>query len=259
MKVTFFLLSFVVHLLILTVPISHPEKTAEPAFPVTLVLETTIREPQTSRAAHPPRNRAGKSARKETEQAQAEKVKTARNTHPEIAASKKTPPKPDAIVSVVENSEDHPSETARFDDVPVAVSPPSSTAATNESRPRAKEVGEQNLAAADRHLSERGAGTLAAPDQTVQRASYSYTPTPEYPDQARREGWEGTVLLAVLVDTEGRPETIVLSRSSGFSSLDTAAREAVTRWRFQPARYGRNRVQSWVEVPIVFALADTKN
>ena len=36
--------------------------------------------------------------------------------------------------------------------------------------------------------------------------------------------------------------------------LDRAAQEAVTRWRFVPARRGDVAVEAWVLVPIVFKL-----
>lgn len=91
------------------------------------------------------------------------------------------------------------------------------------------------------------------------RANYAHNPWPVYPEQARREGWEGTVILRVLVDQEGRSKWIEVSRSSGFVILDGAAVETVKRWRFHPARYGDRRVESWVKVPIIFRLANLKN
>ena len=91
------------------------------------------------------------------------------------------------------------------------------------------------------------------------RAGYAYNPTPKYPETARREGWEGTVLLRVLVDQDGKSKSIEINRSSGFETLDRAAMQAVKSWRFYPAHYGERRVESWVNVPIVFNLADLRN
>jgi protein TonB len=119
-------------------------------------------------------------------------------------------------------------------------------------------VAEKKKTTPDEHLAARDQVTSIAPKPMVLRANYSYAPKPEYPAQARREGWEGTVLLAILVDAEGRPARITLSRSSGFASLDGAAQETVKHWRFQPARYDGKPVQSWVKVPIVFTLAGAK-
>ncbi|MBI4527309.1 MAG: energy transducer TonB [Deltaproteobacteria bacterium] len=90
------------------------------------------------------------------------------------------------------------------------------------------------------------------------RPSYTHNPKPEYPERARREGWQGTVLLRVLVDEKGNSKSIEVNRSSGFEALDHAAIQTVTRWRFSPARYGERRVESWVRIPIVFRLADLR-
>lgn len=86
------------------------------------------------------------------------------------------------------------------------------------------------------------------------RADYAYRVNPEYPEQARREGWEGTTLLKVLVDEQGNSRIVQVSRSSGFEILDRAATMAVKGWRFHPARYGAKPVESWVKIPIIFSL-----
>ncbi len=91
------------------------------------------------------------------------------------------------------------------------------------------------------------------------QVSYAYSPKPQYPDRARREGWQGTVVLRVLVDEEGKSKLLEVNHSSGFEALDDAAVEIVRRWRFFPARYGERRVESWVKIPIVFRLADFKD
>jgi TonB family protein len=88
---------------------------------------------------------------------------------------------------------------------------------------------------------------------------YAHHPKPDYPERARREGWEGTVLLRVLVDQKGRTKWVELNQSSGFGILDRAAIETVKGWRFQPARSGENAVESWVKVPIVFRLIEIQH
>jgi TonB family protein len=107
-------------------------------------------------------------------------------------------------------------------------------------------------------ISGGGGGGLSAGAVFV-RANYVYNPKPEYPESARKEGWEGTVLLSVLVDRQGKAETIDVSRSSGFPTLDRAAAETVRHWRFRPARLGEKRIESWVRIPIIFRLADIKD
>ena len=84
--------------------------------------------------------------------------------------------------------------------------------------------------------------------------AYLDNPPPRYPRTARQMGWEGTVLLRVKVNSQGRADVIRLARSSGYSPLDEAAQEAVARWRFEPAREGEQAVSAWAEVPLVFQL-----
>jgi protein TonB len=85
-------------------------------------------------------------------------------------------------------------------------------------------------------------------------AAYLRAPPPRYPASARRKGEEGTVVLKVLVTTEGAASSVELERSSGSSALDDAARDAVQGWLFAPARRGAEPVETWVLVPVVFRL-----
>jgi protein TonB len=98
-------------------------------------------------------------------------------------------------------------------------------------------------------------GSSASPSV---RASYDTCPAPEYPEIARAK-LAGTVILRVVVDEEGKPKALEVNQSSGFAILDRAAVEHVKqRCRFHPARYGDKRVESLVEFPVVFKLADLK-
>ena len=92
--------------------------------------------------------------------------------------------------------------------------------------------------------------------RNLTRARYRETPKPNYPESARRNGREGTVLLRVLVDDEGRAKSVEINKSSGDDALDRAAREAVKQWRFIPAHYGEKTVESWIRIPVDFRLAD---
>lgn len=85
-------------------------------------------------------------------------------------------------------------------------------------------------------------------------AAYLNNPKPLYPNASRHLGEEGRVVLRVQVDADGRPGEIEIRTSSGFPRLDAAAREAVSRWRFVPARRGDEPMAAWVAVPITFNL-----
>jgi len=85
-------------------------------------------------------------------------------------------------------------------------------------------------------------------------AAYLRNPQPVYPLSARRRGEQGTVVLKVLVTREGAAASVDVEKTSGHSSLDHAALEAVRKWRFAPARRGAEPIESSVLVPIVFRL-----
>ncbi|MDH3702497.1 MAG: energy transducer TonB [Alphaproteobacteria bacterium] len=79
-------------------------------------------------------------------------------------------------------------------------------------------------------------------------------PKPPYPFVARRRGQEGQVLLNVNVLPDGTAGRVEIARSSGFRSLDEAARHAVALWRFRPARQNGTPVAARVTVPVRFSL-----
>lgn len=84
-------------------------------------------------------------------------------------------------------------------------------------------------------------------------ASQLDNPAPRIPHISRRKREEGTVVLRVLVSTEGRAQAVELESTSGFERLDEAARETVARWKFLPAQQAGHAVDAWVLVPISFS------
>lgn len=84
--------------------------------------------------------------------------------------------------------------------------------------------------------------------------AYLKNPAPVYPFRARQRGWEGVVLLDVLVNEQGLPAEIKLKRSSGHRVLDEAALEAVAKWEFKPASLGKLAFSAWIEIPVRFVL-----
>lgn len=85
-------------------------------------------------------------------------------------------------------------------------------------------------------------------------ADYLQNPKPSYPPMSRRLGEEGKVVLRVRVSAQGASLSVEIKQSSGFSRLDEAARAAVEKWRFVPARQGGEAVESSVLVPLHFSL-----
>lgn len=77
-------------------------------------------------------------------------------------------------------------------------------------------------------------------------------PPPRYPPSALRRGEQGTVVVRVEVDANGKPGGVALVRRSGSRDLDRAAMEAVRNWRFQPAQRDGHAVAGSIEVPFDF-------
>lgn len=70
-----------------------------------------------------------------------------------------------------------------------------------------------------------------------------YYPDPNYPGFAQRQRMQGVVLLLITVDPGGKPASVEVARSSGYSILDQSAEECVrSRWRFPP---GETRRYEW--------------
>ncbi len=77
---------------------------------------------------------------------------------------------------------------------------------------------------------------------------------PSYPEEARRKGYEGRVVLRVEVLPDGQVGKIELKTSSGYEILDRPAMVAVKQWKFIPAKKGEKTIPYWVIVPVKFKL-----
>ena len=85
-------------------------------------------------------------------------------------------------------------------------------------------------------------------------AGYLSNPAPEYPEVALDRGWEGRVVLRILVSASGTPLEMSVKQSSGKKVLDDTALRTVKRWKFSPAKRGSTAIEGWVDVPIDFKL-----
>lgn len=80
-----------------------------------------------------------------------------------------------------------------------------------------------------------------------------YTPNPEYSPTARRKNIEGSVVLSLLVGTDGLPHNIKLEKGLGYG-LDEKALETIQTWRFSPAEKDGRPVEIRITVNIRFHL-----
>lgn len=94
----------------------------------------------------------------------------------------------------------------------------------------------------------------AAKSEPIFDAAYLQNPAPHYPIAAKRRGQCGKVRLRVKVAKSGTASLVEIEKTSGYSSLDEAAKDAVENWRFVPAYVGVEAVEATVLVPIEFKL-----
>ena len=85
-------------------------------------------------------------------------------------------------------------------------------------------------------------------------AAHSTNTPPVYPEEARRRGQAGVVLIHVHIDSDGAVSSTALRRSSGFALLDDAALKAVAAWRFTPATVAGAGIACEADVPVEFVL-----
>lgn len=97
--------------------------------------------------------------------------------------------------------------------------------------------------------------TLAPCDSQCQAKREILVPAPgakpEYPIEARRLGQEGKVIIRVWVDANGTTSKAFVKQSSGYTLLDQAALNAVSKMKF--SRKAEAKAQ-WYVVPITFSL-----
>ena len=79
-------------------------------------------------------------------------------------------------------------------------------------------------------------------------------PAPSYPIDALRRRDEGTVVVRIEVDEEGKVDNVRVLSRSGSRELDRAAVQAAKRWTFRPAMRDGRPVPGAVEAPITFSL-----
>lgn len=157
------------------------------------------------------------------------------------------PPEPEPVARVRPSPATPPRPRRVEARVPVAATPqPVAVAAVQAAPDVVADAPTATTGTGDGTGSPTGESRVLAYDDALKLA---------YPRAAIRRKAHGTVLLHVLVGTDGIAQRIELSRSSGHRDLDDAAREAVRKARFRPVLEDGVAVPAWGLVPIEFTLA----
>lgn len=78
----------------------------------------------------------------------------------------------------------------------------------------------------------------------------------EYPRDAWAAGVGGEVLLRIRITEEGAVDSVLVMRSAGHPSLDSAAVAGALRLRYRPARQGKEAVAVWGTLPVRFPMPE---
>jgi len=81
--------------------------------------------------------------------------------------------------------------------------------------------------------------------------------TPQYSDEARQKGYQGTVILQAVIKTDGSVEVLRVVRALGMG-LDENAISALTQWKFKPGMQRGEAVPVRLNIEVNFNL-DRRN
>ena len=77
---------------------------------------------------------------------------------------------------------------------------------------------------------------------------------PDYPSASRRLEEEGTVTLKFLIGADGRVLQADIEKTSGFTRLDEAVRNALSKCQFRPGTVDGKPEQSWASIKYTWRL-----
>jgi TonB family protein len=80
-----------------------------------------------------------------------------------------------------------------------------------------------------------------------------FSPEPEFSEEARKNKWQGNVVLRVIVGSDGKTHEVAVLHSLGMG-LDEKAVEAVRAWRFEPGTKDGAPVPVEINVEVNFHL-----
>jgi TonB family protein len=81
----------------------------------------------------------------------------------------------------------------------------------------------------------------------------TYSPEPQFSEEARKAKYQGTTLLSLIVDSSGSPDKVQIERPIGLG-LDEMAVQAVKNWTFTPATRNGDPVAVAIHVEVSFHL-----
>jgi periplasmic protein TonB len=165
----------------------------------------------------------------------------------EAAAMPKTPPAPDAQQEAAATPKTPPAAPTTADAAPPPTTAPPPPTAPAESDD--KLTFDFAQVESDTNAWVTGDSVVpASPDIKFHNRK------PSYPNEAAYRGEQGAVVVLIHVSAEGLVSGADVVESSGYATLDRAARDAVLTWHFLPSVRAGQPVPAEVPVRFVFAL-----
>ncbi|MCP3957150.1 MAG: energy transducer TonB [bacterium] len=91
----------------------------------------------------------------------------------------------------------------------------------------------------------------------VEKPVRTHGPAPAYPETARKDRIQGRVIAKTVISTEGTIESVEIVESLG-EEFDTAVREVLKEWRFEPAKLDGEPVDVYYNLTFNFKLDGKK-
>ncbi|MEP6959147.1 MAG: TonB family protein [Nitrospirota bacterium] len=179
--------------------------------------------------------------------------------HEEVTAVSATPAAQESQPVITEASL-HPVETRTAEtasvtqdsDPPAPSAPP--TAAANEAKP-AESVARES--APQVAMATRPAPTVKADHGWLAESLWRrVAELKRYPSAARLNGWEGKVVLRVVIRADGQLADVKIQKSSGYDALDRAALEAIRLACPLHMKHELHASEVAMNLPIVYSLAN---
>jgi protein TonB len=96
-------------------------------------------------------------------------------------------------------------------------------------------------------------GGVYTPGGAISAPELTYSIEPEFSDEARKAKYQGVVTISLIVDAQGNPQNVHVSRPLGMG-LDEKAIEAVQKYRFKPGKKDGKAVATYAYIEVNFHL-----
>jgi len=99
-----------------------------------------------------------------------------------------------------------------------------------------------------------GSGQGSGISGSIRQPEVLVKTNPDYTEEARKGRVEGTVMLSIVIHSDGTVGNIQVVRGLGYGLDESAIRAVMTKWRFRPATSNGRPIDYPATVEVNFAL-----